>query len=84
MTINLTINGNSLRLEVEPDEEKYYRQAARLLNNLIDEYVPRFKTLSHDQILTLISLDVAVNLCRSEAQLNEITGMLSEDTSTGD
>lgn len=78
MKINLSINGVTLTLEVSLEEEQYYRKAAGLLNSLIGDYSNKYNNLTHQQLLTMVALDVAVNEQKRESELHQITQTLGD------
>ena len=76
MTINLNINGKNCRLNIERSEEETFRAAGSLVNDLIESYHNQFSTLSSEDILTRVALDLAVNLKQAENQLSELNGLI--------
>lgn len=76
MTVNLNINGKNCKLNVERDEEKTFRDAGRLVGDLIKSYHNRFNLMSSEDVLTRVALDLAVNLVERERELDELEGVL--------
>ncbi|MBQ0008437.1 MAG: cell division protein ZapA [bacterium] len=76
MTVNLNINGKNCKLNVERDEEKTFRDAGRLVEDLIKSYHNRFNLMSSEDVLTRVALDLAVNLVERERELDELEEVL--------
>lgn len=76
MTINLNINGKTCRLVVNPEEEKDFRDARKLVCELIESYRNRYNSMSAEDVLTRVALDVAVNYIIKERELSEIADEL--------
>ena len=57
--INLLVNGISYPLVVKREEEPYYRQAARLINEKLLKYKDTFATESSEKLITMVAIDIA-------------------------
>lgn len=76
--INLKINGEFYRLEIDPEKEEHYRKAGKLLNDTIASYNLKFNEISYYKLLTMVALDMAVNLVKTEADLDDANHIISE------
>ncbi|MCQ2343378.1 MAG: cell division protein ZapA [Paludibacteraceae bacterium] len=76
MTIKVNINGIVSKLDVEEEEEKDFRDAGKMVVELIGTYRKRFGRLPEEEILTRVALDLAVNLVKNEKELAEIEEVL--------
>ena len=83
--INLLVNGISYPLVVRRDEEPYYRQAARLINEKLLKYKDVFATESSEKLITMVAIDIAFRrmketdisgTSRISAKLLELTNII--------
>lgn len=76
--INLNINGISFRLEIDSTKEEIYRKAAKMLNDTITSYNLKFNTANYIDLLSMVALDMAVNLVKAETDLGDANNIISE------
>lgn len=76
MIIKLNINGVNCKLDVEQEGEKDFRDAGRMVVDLIHSYRSQFNRLPQEEVLTRVALDLAVNLVQRENELAEIEEVL--------
>jgi hypothetical protein len=69
--ISVLVAGCPLSLEVEPDEERFYREARILLNTKVKFYEKKYSNKSRAQVLTMAAYDLAICCLR---YCNEIDG----------
>lgn len=63
--IKIFINGFSTQLNIDSDEEEYYRRAVKILNERIDAYNHKFK-LPYEEILAMVAYEFAVESVKFE------------------
>lgn len=76
--IKLKINGVSYHLEIDPEKEEFYRKAGKLLNDTIASYNLKFNTIPYNDLLSMVALDMAVNLVKTEADLDDANHIIAE------
>ncbi len=77
-TITLNINGEIFKLDVESEEEEVYRVAAQQLNEVIGNYGAKYVSASYTKILSMVALDMSLNLAKSEKMLHEAEERLAQ------
>lgn len=60
--ITLAIGPNRIALNIDPEKEPIYRDAASLLNEKYAQYAAAYSSLSIEQIWIYVALSMAVNL----------------------
>ena len=65
-TINILINGVRMPLVIPREDEELYRDAEKLLNNYLNKYQERFNQRSMEEILTLVSYQLAVIITKQD------------------
>ena len=60
--INLVVDGMLYPLSVPAEEEPYYRQAARLINEVLIPYKQAFAGEGSVRIMTMVAIDIAYRL----------------------
>ena len=80
--INLLVNGISYPLVVRREEEPYYRQAARLINEKLLKYKDIFATESSEKLITMVAIDIAFRRMKDTdlSGTSRISGKLLELT----
>lgn len=84
LDITLIIGGRKLSLHINRDDEFFYREAARKLNERLVFYGKRFEKVDYQMILTIVALEAGVlgersaEKARNEAKHNDIDA-LSDD-----
>ena len=65
--IHILLNGLRLPLEVRRDEEEIYREAEKIFNNYLEQYRQKYSQRSMEEILTIVTFQVAVILAKQNA-----------------
>jgi len=60
--INLTLDSHSIGLDVEREDEPFYRKAQEMLNTQYRNYQRKLPSATSEQIWMYVALHVAVNL----------------------
>lgn len=76
--IKLHINGIPFRLDIDPAKEEIYRKAGKMLNDTITSYNLKFNTAPYTDLLSMVALDMAVNLVKTENDLDDANHIISE------
>lgn len=85
--ITLTLDAHRIALDVEREEEPFYRKAAELLNEQYQKYQHRLPSASTEQLWMYVALQVAVNMFASTRdkdlepylkKINELNKLLQE------
>lgn len=66
MKIKLLIANTYYPMTIKRDEEGYYREAARRINDKLNQYRVYFPNLDMEKYMTMISLDISVMCVRLE------------------
>ncbi len=66
LRIKVNINGTSLQLDINADDEEVYRKAAKVLNDRVVEYKANFETCSMETILKMVAFEMAVEAVKME------------------
>lgn len=59
LKINLQVGGTNYPLIIEREEERFYREAAKQINNKLNLYRQKFSQEGADKIITMVALDIA-------------------------
>lgn len=84
LNITLKLGGKNFSITVKRDEEIFYRNAERLINQRYSFYANRFPDQSDSTYLMMTTIDIAVRLKRSESEGNlqpimeTLTGLTNE------
>ena len=78
--INLKLDIHSVSLDIDPEKEPKYRDAADWLNKRYQSYTARFKNASPEKLWMYVALESAVGLHADvrNKSLEPIKGKLSE------
>jgi len=68
--IRLKLGGRNFEMTIRRDEELFYRNAEKLINQKHSFYTNRFPNQSNETYLLMTILDIAVTLQRTEASGN--------------
>lgn len=68
--ITLKLSGQNFPITIQRDEELFYRDAEKLINQRYNFYVNRFRGQSMTTYLLMTILDIAVTLQKQEANGN--------------
>lgn len=75
-TINILINGVRMPLTIPRTDEVLYRDAEKLLNNYLVKYQQRFNQRSMEEVLTVVSFQLAVIITKQN--MNQDIAPLAE------
>lgn len=75
--ISLQIGAHHLSLNIDPQQEPLYRDAASLLNEKYKQYAAAFPNLPVEQIWIYVALSMAVNL-QSDARDKNLAPVLAK------
>ncbi len=75
-TINILINGVRMPLTIPRTDEVLYRDAEKLLNNYLIKYQQRFNQRSMEEVLTVVSFQLAVIITKQN--MNQDVAPLAE------
>lgn len=64
--IQLRIDNQTYPVNIRRDEEEFYREAERRINDKLNLYRDRFPNLAREQYLYMTLLDLSVQLVREE------------------
>lgn len=84
LSITLKLGSQILQMTVTRDDEIIYREAEKLINQRFAYYATRYPKLGNEMYLTMMALDVAVQLkgierdTDPEPMLGALRGMLGE------
>lgn len=65
-TIQLRIDDQIYPVTVKRSDEEYYREAERNINERLNAYKAKFPSLSREQYLYMVMLDLSLRLVRAE------------------
>lgn len=68
--ITIKLGGQSFSITIRRDEELFYRNAEKLVNERFSYYVNRFPKQDNNTYMLMTILDVAVRLQKAETQGN--------------
>lgn len=80
LSITLKLGGRILPMTIKREEEKFYRDAEELFNQRFTYYANKYPSLGNELYLTMMALDIAVQLKRQEheSNLGELSKVLQE------
>lgn len=70
LTINLKLGSQLLPMTVKREDEILYREAEKLINQRFTYYANVYPRLSNEMYLTMMALDIAVQLKSTERKVN--------------
>jgi hypothetical protein len=68
ITIKLRIGNQIESINVERNKEIYYRNASKLINDKLNLYSTRYPNQSNEKYMSMVLLDITVNLMKNEMQ----------------
>ena len=66
LTIQLRVADSPMSMTIRWEDEEYYREAAKRIDNLLNLYRERFKDQSQDNYLAMVALHLSVAAVRLE------------------
>jgi len=79
LSITLKLGSQILPMTVKREDEVFYREAEKLINQRFTYYANKYPKLGNELYLTMMALDVAVQLKSQENESNlggDVTGVL--------
>lgn len=70
LSITLKLGGRILPMTIKREEEKFYRDAEELINQRFSYYANKYPMLGNELYLTMMALDIAVQLKSQEHESN--------------
>lgn len=70
LSITLKLGGKILSMAVKREEEEFYREAEKLINQRFTYYANTYPQLGNEMYLTMMALDIAVQLKSAERDSN--------------
>ena len=77
LTISLMIAGQRFSFPIEAEQEQIYRDAAKMINSRITEYMGRYATVDPNTLLAITALAFTVKLLRANER-NDVGPVLRE------
>ena len=77
---NMSVAGYSLPVTILLSEEKFYNDAAELLNKKVRDYEKEYSKTPPSKILAMAAYDVVVGLLKFCDPLNSFNGQLEENS----
>lgn len=77
LTISLTIAGQRFSFPIEAEQEQIYRDAAKMINSRITEYMGRYAKVDPNLLLAITSLEFTVKLLRANER-NDVEPIMRE------
>lgn len=68
--IQLLIGNQMYPITVTRDKEEVFRKAARLINEKLNRYQSTYPNQGYEKYMSVVLLDIAVNLLQSEERLD--------------
>lgn len=76
LSITLKLGGQVLPMTVKREDEKLYRDAEKLINQRFSYYANTYPQRGNEMYLTMMALDIAVQLKSAESNLGPVTDVL--------
>ncbi len=69
-SITLKLGGQILSMAIKREDEEFYRDAEKLINQRFNYYANTYPQLGNEMYLTMMALDIAVQLKSAERDSN--------------
>lgn len=76
--ITLKIGRLSFNPEVERSDEEIYRKAVVAINSKIEKFRKKSSKLTDEQVLSLVALELAVQMLNRDADCNELVAEMNK------
>lgn len=77
LAISLVVAGIKLSMTINPEEEQVFRDAAKMINSRITDYIGRYAKADPAMLLALTALELAMRLQRANER-NDVEPVLKE------
>lgn len=79
-TIHITINGYTVTLKINPEEEELYRRAGKAVNQSLDAFMNKCNTadFAHVAIMTALNFAVIAEKKTFQQDIKPLTNKLAE------
>lgn len=84
ISIQLNIGGRTFSIQVERESEQVYRDAAKMINRKLQQYVSSFPDQPKEDYTSMVMLDIAVSLIRennADDRLREMSRLIDKTIS---
>ena len=77
LLIQLTIGSRTFSINVDRDKEQIYREAAKMINFKLQQYISTFSDLPKQDYMSMVMLDIAVNLIEENNVNDRLKSMIN-------